>query len=670
MKPFMNRIAFLSGVGFLLVFGYAGNHTIHAETVEPQTQETTEDVDPLEPMEPTEEPEQTQTKPVSQNEGTDEEIQSDPVMEEELASVQYQTHVQTYGWQTPKVDGQTAGTSGQSKRMESIRITVKNTHLSGHIQYRTHIQNDGWETTWKQDGQISGTSGQSKRLEAIQIRLTDQLTDQYSIYYRVHCQDYGWLGWAKDGEYAGSQGFSKRLEAIEIQLVRKGETAPSQNKTAFICPSIRYTAHVQSYGWQTKKIDGQLAGTIGKSKRLEAIRLCLVDPNLKGHILYRAHIQSIGWQDWKKDGQIAGTTGKSKQIEAIQIRLDGEIAEDYDVYYRGHVKDYGWLEWTSNGMISGTTGCGKQMESLQIELIKKTNSYKNGGNTVSYLNKNTGYYGNKIVTGWNKINQSLYYFDSKGNMVTRRVVDGYYLMANGKRLDLSGLKKQLQDYIRKHQLKGESWSFALLIDQADSMMCSMNSHSMPAASVIKLFVMAIVYDNYTTLCKKYGKSNIDNNLKLMITVSDNDAWGYLLRCLGGGKRSKGKTEVRKWCVDHGYKDTLRVNTWEENNTTVNDVTRFLEAVYQKRYAHSSQMISLLNHQTRTWKIPAGLPSSVRSGNKTGELDDVQNDAAIIYAPKKTYFLTIMSNKVKDGYHAIGMIKKMSSITYKYLQKRL
>ncbi|MBP3851488.1 MAG: Ig domain-containing protein, partial [Erysipelotrichaceae bacterium] len=234
MKPLMNRIAFLSGVGFLLVFGYAGNHTIHAETVEPQTQETTEDVDPLEPMEPTEEPEQTQTKPVSQNEGTDEEIQSDPVLEEEMASVQYQTHVQTYGWQTPKVDGQTAGTSGQSKRLESIRISVKDSQLSGHIQYRTHIQSYGWETSWKQDGQISGTTSQSKRLEAIQIRLTDQLADLYSIYYRVHCQNYGWLGWAKDGEYAGSQGFSKRLEAIEIQLVRKGETAPSQNKTAFV----------------------------------------------------------------------------------------------------------------------------------------------------------------------------------------------------------------------------------------------------------------------------------------------------------------------------------------------------------------------------------------------------------------------------------------------------
>ena len=638
----------------LFMFFYIGS-PVHAQETEIISDDTTEEIQQLDSKNM--DPDTTQEQPVEE----------DPLSETQ-ADLTYQTDVQSAGWQAPRSTDQVAGTIGKAKRIEALKIYVASS-LEGSVEYRTHVQNIGW-TGWSRDGQLSGSSGKGLRLEAVQIRLTEKLAEMYVIQYRVHCQDYGWLGWAADGQYAGTQGYGKRMEAIQIRLVKRESAIPVSDRPIFYAPYIRYQTHVQTYGWQNPKIDGQMAGTTGKSKRLEAIRLNLVDPNLKGHIQYRTHVQSIGWQDWKQDGQLAGTTGKSKQVEAIQIRLDGQIAEDYDVYYRGHVKDYGWLEWTSNGMISGTTGCGKQMESLQIKLIKKTNAKLNGGNTVSYLNKNTGYYGNTIVTGWNKINQSFYYFDSKGNMVTRQVIDGYYLMANGKRLDLSGLKKQLQDYIHKHQLKGESWSFALLINQADSMMCSMNSHSMPAASVIKLFVMATVYDNYKPLCKKYGKSNIDNNLKSMITVSDNDAWGYLLRCLGGGKRSKGKTAVRKWCVDHGYSDTLRIETWKENNTTVNDVTHFLEALYQKKYAYSSQMISLLNHQTRTWKIPAGLPSSVRSGNKTGELDNVQNDAAIIYAPKKTYFLTIMSNKVKDGYHAIGMIRKMSSITYKYLQKRL
>ena len=39
-------------------------------------------------------------------------------------------------------------------------------------------------------------------------------------------------------------------------------------------------------------------------------------------IEYQTHVQSIGWQGWKRDGQIAGTTGQKKRLEAIQIRLD------------------------------------------------------------------------------------------------------------------------------------------------------------------------------------------------------------------------------------------------------------------------------------------------------------------------------------------------------------
>ena len=79
----------------------------------------------------------------------------------------------------------------------------------------------------------SGTSGQSKRLEAIRIKLTDELAENYDIYYRVHAQSFGWLGWAKNGESAGTEGYSYRLEAIQIQLVKKGGSAPGSTSNCF-----------------------------------------------------------------------------------------------------------------------------------------------------------------------------------------------------------------------------------------------------------------------------------------------------------------------------------------------------------------------------------------------------------------------------------------------------
>ncbi len=141
--------------------------------------------------------------------------------------VSYCTHVQRIGWQGYVKDGTVSGTSGQSKRLEGIRINLSNLPVSGGIQYRTHIQRKGWEKDWKSNGTMSGTSGKSLRLEAIQIRLTGEMAQKYDVYYRVHAQKIGWMGWAKNGANAGTAGYSYRLEAIQIVLVPKGQSRPT-----------------------------------------------------------------------------------------------------------------------------------------------------------------------------------------------------------------------------------------------------------------------------------------------------------------------------------------------------------------------------------------------------------------------------------------------------------
>ena len=233
-------------------------------------------------------------------------------------SICYTTHIQDIGWQNQVKDGEMAGTEGQAKRLEAIKITLKD--LSGvKIKYQTHIQDIGWQD-WKYDGTLAGTEGQSKRLEAIKIELEE--SDKYSIMYRVHIQDIGWQDWRYDGEKAGTEGQSKRLEAIQIKIVEK-QTSISAN----------YSVHVQDIGWQNWKTEEKIAGTEGQSKRLEAIKIELLTniKNLK--LKYRVHIQDIGWQDWVKDGKTSGTEGQSKRLEAIQIRIiskenDSDLQEE------------------------------------------------------------------------------------------------------------------------------------------------------------------------------------------------------------------------------------------------------------------------------------------------------------------------------------------------------
>ena len=150
--------------------------------------------------------------------------------------VGYQTHVQDYGTQAYVYDGAMAGTEGECKRMESIRMKLPSS-VNSSIQYRSHVQDIGWEKNWASNGSLSGTTGQCKRLEAIQIKLSGDVAKNYDVYYRVHAQDYGWLAWAKNGESSGTEGYANRLEAIEVRLVPKGTTPDlpaSANEKAFI----------------------------------------------------------------------------------------------------------------------------------------------------------------------------------------------------------------------------------------------------------------------------------------------------------------------------------------------------------------------------------------------------------------------------------------------------
>ncbi len=323
-------------------------------------------------------------------------------------SVSYRTHVQTKGWLDPVANGAVSGTTGESKRLEGIEISVSGNKNLG-IQYTTHCQTYGW-MPWSAQGEMSGTTGESKRLEAIMIRLTGADKDKYDVYYRVHAQSFGWLNWAKNGAPAGTAGLSKRLEAIQVVVVKKDEAIPasaleiqSVQDKAYISASgaqpvigqadtsadapavgdaddtvVMYKTHVQTYGWQGWKANGGLAGTVGESKRLEAIDIKLSNKMYTGGIQYVTHVQTYGWQaaennpaTWARDGEASGTSGQSKRLEAIRISLYGDMAEHYDVYYRVHAQTYGWLSWTKNGEAAGTAGLSKRLEGIQIVLVPK-----------------------------------------------------------------------------------------------------------------------------------------------------------------------------------------------------------------------------------------------------------------------------------------------------------
>lgn len=306
-----------------------------------------------------------------------------------LPNVSYRTHIQGNGWQEFVKNGAMSGTSGQARRLEGIEIKLDMGAKLG-IQYTVHCQTYGW-LPWSSDGQMNGTTGESKRLEAVKIQLTGEEKGKYDVYYRVHAQTYGWLNWAKNGEAAGSTGYGKRLEGIQIVIVQKGKdfdrnmqgiaSGRGESFTAKTggepvvdgaeSPNVSYRSHVQTYGWQGWKYNGQMSGTSGRSKRLEAIELRLTNVPYSGGITYRTHVQTHGWLDWKVDGAMSGTSGQSKRLEAIEINLTGTMARKYDIYYRVHAQRMGWMGWAKNGEAAGTAGYALRLEGIEICLVPK-----------------------------------------------------------------------------------------------------------------------------------------------------------------------------------------------------------------------------------------------------------------------------------------------------------
>lgn len=206
---------------------------------------------------------------------------------------------------------------------------------------------------------------------------------------------------------------------------------------------------------------------------------------------------------------------------------------------------------------------------------------------------------------------------------------------------------------------------------------SINSHSMQAASLIKLYIMGAVYENYDALSQTYGSASLNAQLSPMITVSDNDAANTLVTWLGAGDSSAGMTIVNEYCKAHGYDDThmgrllLHPNDLDDNYTSVEDCGKFLSSIWkgikdQEALAHASEMFDLLEQQQRTHKIPAGIPNSASTANKTGELADVENDAAIIFntVSGDDLIICFMSDSLTAPGSAQNSIADMAGFIYK------
>ena len=350
---------------------------------------------------------------------------------------------------------------------------------------------------------------------------------------------------------------------------------------------------------------------------------------------------------------------------------------------------------------------------LDRDLIEKSNTLASCiidsyCNATGLANKGVISADNMTGTNWSTVpvailemgfmsnrNDDLYITNSANHeTMARGIADGIDAYFNTVEPDATALGEHLDDltsqlkktYTDPLEQNGELWAIAAMDLKTRAYSTVNAEQSMQSASVIKTFIMAAVYDRLvypdegTTVSSDYQKK-LKPLLTSMITVSDNASANELIRKLGGGDFQTGAAVVNEFCQEHNYTSThlgrefLASDPGDDNYTSASDCCRLLSEIYNNSLVNadaSAEMLALLQTQTKTSKIPAGVPSGVATANKTGELSDsdklgvVENDIAIVFDKNHPYVLCVLSNNIKNNTSAQDTIKKISADVYTYM----
>ena len=284
--------------------------------------------------------------------------------------IQYEAHVSNIGWMSSKRDGSTAGTTGQSKSVEDLKVSILNPVEDGSVQINANVSGVGWQGWDTPSASEGGTTGQGRAVEAVRLRLTGSLAKDYDVYYRVHASNIGWMAWAKDGEEAGTTGMSCSLEAIQIKLIKKSSSHPDTSGYSHLeIPTVTYSSQVKG-AWQNSVSAGEVSGTTGQGIPITGFS-AKTTSSVAGGINYQLHFSNVGWTSGKSNGGQLSSTAESNSVEAIRISLSGDLASYFDVWYRVHVDSVGWLGWAKDGAVAGSTGYGVHVQAVQVRLTRK-----------------------------------------------------------------------------------------------------------------------------------------------------------------------------------------------------------------------------------------------------------------------------------------------------------
>lgn len=246
----------------------------------------------------------------------------------------------------------------------------------------------------------------------------------------------------------------------------------------------------------------------------------------------------------------------------------------------------------------------------------------------------------------------------------------------------AGLDSLINSYVQ-----GQAGNWNIFVKKLDTGQWATYRSDQPqtTASLYKLFVLDEVFrewdagtldldEQWRITSREAAEDQAIDNLKFtiggtyaisyllnrMIAVSDNTAAAALVDRVGLDR-------VNRTIQNLGLKNTY-LDFSADNLTTAEDIATLLERIALGQavsQAASRRMLDLLLAQELNDLIPAGVYNFVPVAHKTGTLDGLRHDAAIVYGPSGPYIFIAMSSGLPDATVAYTVIPHLSAAIYKY-----
>jgi len=156
----------------------------------------------------------------------------------------------------------------------------------------------------------------------------------------------------------------------------------------------------------------------------------------------------------------------------------------------------------------------------------------------------------------------------------------------------------------------------------------------------------------------------------MIIDSDNTATNVLIDLLGMDKINEriNSLGMKSTELQRKMMDFEAIKEGENNSTSLKDMSVAMEGLYRGKIINkevSKRAIDIMKNQRDNSMLKRYITDNVVVANKTGELDNLNNDVGIFYTKRSDYFIGIFVHKAQNNQKAREIIGKLSKKVYDY-----